>query len=67
MTRNKRLFDEPSRVDAADGNVEVDGPDQVDIALTPDAAEETSERLSHKALMARGQRRLKDHPHKPQD
>jgi hypothetical protein len=67
MTRTKRLSAAPRPVPAAAGNVEVDGPDQVDIALTPDAAEETSERLSHKALMARGQRRLKDHPHKPQD
>jgi hypothetical protein len=67
MTDKKRLFDQPSDVDAKEGNVHVDGPDEVDVALTPEAAEETSERLNDKALMARGQRRLKDYPHKPKD
>jgi hypothetical protein len=67
MTDKKQLFDQPSDVDAKEGNVHVDGPDEVDVALTPEAAEETSERLNDKALMARGQRRLKDYPHKPKD
>jgi hypothetical protein len=67
MTHTKPLFDKPSDVEAKDGNVHVDGPDQVYIAMTPDAAEETSDRLTHKALKARGQRRLKDYPHKPKD
>jgi hypothetical protein len=59
------LYSEPSEVKAVEGNVEVDGPDAVDVALTPEAAEETSERLLGEALRARGQRRLKDMPHKP--
>ena len=67
MTDKKQLFDQTSDVDAKEGNVHVDGPDEVDVALTPEAAEETSERLNDKALMARGQRRLKDYPHKPKD
>ena len=67
MTDEKQLFDRPSDVDAKEGNVHVDGPDAVDVAMTPEAAEETSERLNDKALMARGQRRLKDYPHKPKD
>jgi hypothetical protein len=59
MAGKKRLFDDPSEVEAAEGNVEVEGPDEVDIAMTPGAAEETSERLLDKAMKARGQRRLK--------
>lgn len=64
MTERKALFDEPSKVRAAEGAVEVEGPDAVDIALTPEAAEETSSRLESEAVRARGQRRLKRLPHK---
>ena len=64
MTDRKALFDEPSEVRAAEGTVELDGPDNVDVALTPEAAEETSARLESEAVRARGQRRLKDLPHK---
>jgi hypothetical protein len=67
MAEKKQLFDEPSAVEAKSGDVHVDGPDGVDFAMTPDAAEETSERLSDNALKARGQRRLKDLPHKEED
>jgi hypothetical protein len=59
-------YDEPSRVSAADGVVEVDGPDAVDVAMTPEAAEETSERLSNEAVRARGQRRLARFTHRPE-
>jgi hypothetical protein len=58
------VHQEPSSVGAVDGAVEVDGPDSVDVAMTPEAAEETSERLLSKALEARGQRLLKDYPHR---
>jgi hypothetical protein len=44
--------------------VEVDGPDDVSIAMTPEAAEETSERLNDEAVKARGQRRLGNMPHR---
>lgn len=67
MAGKKRLFDDPSEVEAAEGNVEVEGPDDVDIALTPGAAEETSERLLDKAMQARGQRRMDDLSQKPRD
>jgi hypothetical protein len=66
MNRKTDVFDEPSDVDAVEGTVHVDGPDAVDVALTPEAAEETSERLSSEAVKARGQRRLGKLPHQPQ-
>ena len=49
-------YDMPSEVEAKDGNVLVNGPDAVDVALTPEAALETSDRLLHGGLKARGQR-----------
>ena len=49
-------YDEPSNVDAEDGQVIVKGPDAVDVRMTTNAAEETSERLLEGALKARGQR-----------
>jgi hypothetical protein len=61
-----RTFDEPSAVKASGGRVEVRGPDDVDVDMTPEAAEETSERLVGEAVKARGQRRLKDLPHQPE-
>lgn len=59
------IYDEPSKVDAEEGTVSQDGPDQVDVRLTPEAAEETSDRLLEGAMKARGQKRLRHHPHKP--
>ena len=50
---------------AVDGAVQMDGPDDVDVALTPEAAEETSERLAEESVRARGQRRLGGIPHQP--
>ena len=67
MTEKKPIYDEPSKVEAAGGSVEVDGPDQVDVAMTPDAAEETSERLLRQSFKARGQKRLDRLPHRPDE
>ena len=53
---DKRIYDEASDIDAEDGVVSLKGPDAVDVRLTPDAAEETSERLNTGAMKARGQR-----------
>jgi len=65
MTDDKKIvYDEPSTVRAMDGCVALDGPDNVDIAMTPEAAEETSDRLADEAIRARGQRRLKNYPHR---
>jgi hypothetical protein len=61
------IFEQPSDVDAVDGAVRLDGPDAVNVALTPEAAEETSERLLAEAVRARGQRRLRHNPHQPKD
>lgn len=62
---DKTVYDEPSSVEARDGSVHADGPDEVDVALTPEAAEETADRLTDEAVVARGQRRLRHIPHKP--
>jgi hypothetical protein len=65
MTSDGKTYQDPSDVQAVDGNVQVDGPDAVDVILTPEAAEETSERLIKEAMRAAGQRRLKDLTHQP--
>jgi hypothetical protein len=63
MTHDK-IFDQATKVTAKDGEVILDGPDAVDVKVTPEAAEETADNLVEGAVMARGQRRLKDLPHK---
>jgi hypothetical protein len=63
MAGNK-LFNEATEVTAKDGEVILDGPDAVDVKVTPEAAEETADNLIEGAVEARGQRRLKDLPHK---
>lgn len=47
--------DTPSDVTAEDGAVLIDGPNGVAISLTPEAADETSDRLLKAAAQARGQ------------
>lgn len=59
MTESE-VYDDPSNVDAEDGEVTVKGPDAVDVRMTPRAAEETSDRLMEGALKARGQRYFED-------
>jgi hypothetical protein len=56
------IFDQPSDVDAEDGSVVVKGPDAVDVRMTPEAAEETSDRLLENAMKARGQRFFESYP-----
>ena len=67
MMSKDRVYHEPSHVEAVNGVVEVDGPDAVEVALTPEAAEETSERLLRESFKARGQTRLDRLPHRPQE
>ena len=55
---SKELFDEPTEIRAVGGEVELDGPDGVDVAMTPEAAEETADRLFRASAEAAGQRRL---------
>ena len=52
---NNKIYDEPSEVLARDGRVVVKGPDAVDVDLTAEAAEETSNRLLEASMKARGQ------------
>ena len=53
---NKRpTYDEASHVEADDGVVKVDGPDDVHVDLTPEAALETSDRLLQSSQQASGQ------------
>lgn len=54
----KELFDEATKIQAVDGRVELDGPDGVDVAMTPEAAEETADRLFRASAEAAGQRRI---------
>ncbi len=49
-------LDRPSRIAAEDGEVLVDGPNGIALSLTPEAAEETSQRLLEGAALANGQR-----------
>lgn len=67
MPQKRTVFEHPSDVRAVDGCVDVEGPDDIDITFTAEAAEETSERLLAGAFKARGQRRLKHYPHRPSD
>jgi hypothetical protein len=53
---NKTIYEDPSDVEAEEGVVSVDGPDAVDVRLTPEAAAETSHRLLQGALKANGQK-----------
>ena len=57
---DRTIYDEASEVEAEDGVVSLKGPDAVDVRMTPDAAEETSDRLSTGAMKARGQRYFED-------
>jgi hypothetical protein len=52
----EKVYDTPSEVKVEDGNVSVDGPDGVDVLLTPEAALETSDRLLEGATEAHGRR-----------
>jgi osmotically-inducible protein OsmY len=64
--KNDKIYNEATEVTAKDGEVILDGPDSVDVKVTPEAAEETADNLIEGAMKARGQRRLKDLPHRPQ-
>ena len=51
---DKIIHDKPSRVTAEDGVVTMEGPDAVDVRMTPEAADETSRRLLFGAMQALG-------------
>lgn len=52
---DEKVYDEPTKVEAEAGRVVLDGPDGVDVMMTPEAALETSDRLLSGASEARGQ------------
>ena len=52
----KQIYSKASDVCADEGVVNVDGPDGVDVGLTPEAALQTSNRLLNGAMEAAGQR-----------
>jgi hypothetical protein len=61
----KQTHGQPSEVVAADDKVLVEGPDAVNVALTPEATLETGGRLIDAAAEAAGQRREKTIDHRP--
>ena len=62
---DKPTYDKPSDVTSEEGRVLVDGPDAVDVALTPEAALETGGRLIDEAAKAAGQECAKKTDHRP--
>ena len=54
--QDDRIYEEPSEVSVEDGVVRVKGPDAVDVKMTPEAADETSERLLYGAMQALGKK-----------
>lgn len=57
-----KLYDEATQVRAENGEVLLDGPDGVDVKVTPEAAEQTAGNLVVEAAKARNQRRQKHLP-----
>ena len=55
MTDDGKIYDEASEITAVDGAVMIRGPDAVNVRLTPEAAEETSNRMLEGSMKARGQ------------
>jgi len=56
MTSTEGPYDEPSDVTAVEGDVDISGPDSVDVSMTPEAAEITAGRLVRAAQTAKGQK-----------
>lgn len=57
---DEEAYDEATKVTAKNGEVILDGPDGVDVKLTPGAAIDTSDNLMAGAVKAQGQRVRKD-------
>jgi hypothetical protein len=53
---DQKIYDEPTKVTVRDGSVLLNGPDGVDVSMTPEAAAETSDRLLKGAAEANGLR-----------
>jgi hypothetical protein len=61
----KETHSKPTEVTSEDGRVLLDGPDGVDVAMTPEAALETGGRLIDEAAKAAGEERLNRIDHRP--
>jgi hypothetical protein len=61
----KETYDEATEVTTEEGKVILDGPDGVDVILTPEAALETGGRLIEGAAEAVGKERLAKVDHRP--
>ena len=65
MNMDRTVYDQPSEVTAKEGSVFLWGPDHVDVGMSAEAAEETSDRLLQGAMLARGQRHFEDQKKPP--
>ena len=61
-----KIYSEPSEVKVVDEAVALEGPDGIHVKLTPEAAEETSDRLLDGAMVARGKRLMREIPQPPE-
>ena len=52
---NEEIYTKATDVSVKDGVVHLDGPDGVDVSMTPDAAVETSDRLHEAGVQAHGE------------
>ena len=57
---DETVHEQAASVDAEDGIVMMIGPGELRVRFTPDAAEETADRLTTAAMKARGQRYFSD-------
>jgi hypothetical protein len=62
---DSKAHDKPADVDAEDGDVIVVGPGGIAYSFTPEAAEETSDRMLFGAAKARGQQLREEERRKP--
>ena len=57
---DRRVSDEAISVTSEEGEVIIDGPGGIVVSLTPEAALETADRLERHAVIAAGQRRVRE-------
>lgn len=50
-----KAYDEPTKATPIEGEVVLNGPDGVDVSITPDAADESARRMQSAAKVARSQ------------
>jgi hypothetical protein len=67
MSTREEVQHEPVEVRVEDGHVALAGPDGAVVALSPKAAEETSDRLWKGAMFARQKQRERDHAYQAEN